>query len=57
MGLLSAAYIGHTSCLEDFIEAGADVNCRDESFDIIILLERYYNTVGKRNQCEHGARI
>ena len=33
MGLLAAAFVGHTECLGEFIKAGANVNCTDKSFN------------------------
>ena len=45
MGLLAAAFTGHTECLEEFIKAGADVNHTDESFRdycISLIAVKYY---------------
>ena len=33
LGLLAAACLGHSDCLDIFIDKGADVNCTDSDFD------------------------
>ena len=50
MGLLTAAYVGHIECLEEFMEAGADVNCADNSFNW-----RYRNHLHATAKCSFNA--
>ena len=33
LGLLTASYVGHIKCMNNFITEGAGVNCADEKFD------------------------
>ena len=50
MGLLAAAYVGPIECLEEFMEAGADVNCADNSFNW-----RYRNHLYATAKCSFNA--
>ena len=39
ISLLSAAYAGHTTCLDVLIKRGVDVNCTDDKFNLTCRLE------------------